>query len=163
MRYLFLVVVLAASLVAGLWFRGAEDHSVSPPAVIVLSLCVLMADLLGPPKSRKGRMGAALLSGVLFAAGWYLGGRELNAALDHGARNSETVRVALEDYRERTGEYPESLDELTGFDLPGRRLLRGTVLQYARTDSGYVLWYRDGANHFSATQDHEMGLERRYE
>jgi hypothetical protein len=163
MRYFLLSLVLAASLVAGFWFRGGEDHSVSPVAVIVLSVCVLGADLLGSPKSRPARMGAAVVAGLLFAVGWYFGGRELDVAIDECAHRSEEVRIALARHHDRTGDYPESLDELAGFDLPGDRLLRGSPLQYMRTDEGYVLWYRDGRLHFSASQDHEMSLERRYE
>lgn len=163
MRTLLLAVVLAASVLSGFWFRGAEDHSMSLATVIVLSGCVLGADLLGPPKSRNGRIGAALLAGILFATGWYVSGRDLDAALDDCGRNADTVRVALEDYRERTGSYPESLAQLGRETLPGARLLRGTVLQYSRSRDGYVLWYQDGANRFSATHDRKMGLERRYE
>lgn len=163
MRYLLLSLVLAASLVAGFWFRGDEDHAVSPPAVIVLSVCVLGADLLGSPKSRPARMGAALVAGMLFAVGWYFGGRELDAAIDDCAHRAEEVRIALAAYEDRTGSYPESLDELTGIKLPGQRLLRSSPLRYMRTNEGYVLYYRDGRLEFSATDDHELTLERRYE
>ena len=163
MRYLLLTLVLAACLVGGFWLGGAEDPSVTPATVIVLSISVLAADLLGPPKSRNGRMAAALVAGALFAAGWHLGGRELDTALDDCARNGETVRVALDEHRESVGEYPDSLAELEGVEIPGSRLLRGDLLQYSRTAGGYVLWYRDGADHFAATQDHQMALERRYE
>ena len=131
--------------------------------MIVLAILVLGADLLGPPKSRNGRMGAALAAGILFAGGWYLGGRNLDAALNHCAGKAEEVRAALEDHRETEGEFPESLSELQGFEVPGKRLLRGTMLQYSRTRDGYVLWYRDGEIQFAATQDHKMALERRYE
>lgn len=163
MRYLLLSLVLAVSLVAGFWFRGDDDHSVSPPAVIVLSVCVLGADLLGSPKSRPARMGAAAVAGLLFAVGWYFGGRELDAAIDDCAHRAEEVRIALAEYQERTGGFPESLDELPRIELPGKRLLRRSPLQYMRTNEGYVLWYRDGRLHFSATDDHELTLERRYE
>ena len=163
MRYLFLGLVLTASLAAGFWFRGDEGHSVSAPAVIVLSVCVLGADLLGSPKSRTARMGTAVLAGALFAVGWYLGGLELDRAIDEVAHQVESVRGALAEHRERTGSVPETLDELTGFELPGRRLLRPSPLRYLRTEDGYVLWYRDGRLEFSATHDHGLALERRYE
>lgn len=163
MRYFLLTLVLAVSLVAGFWFRGDEDHTVSPPAVIVLSVCVLGADLLGSPKSRSARMGAAVVAGVLFAVGWYFGGRELDAAIDDCAHRAGEVRIALTEYQERTGGFPQSLDELPGIELPGKRLLRPSPLRYMRTDEGYVLWYRDGRLEFSATEDHEFSLERRYE
>jgi hypothetical protein len=163
MRVLLLVVALAASLLAGFYFRGDVDHTVSLPTVIVLSVCVLAADLLGPPKSRSARMGAALLAGVLFAVGWYLGGRELDAAIDDCARRAESVRTALAEHRQRTGSFPASPAELVGIEWPGKRLLRASPLQYMRTDDGYLLWYRDGRLTFMSTQEHELSVERRYE
>ena len=163
MRVLLLVVVLAASLVGGFFFRGDVDHSVSVPAVIVLSVCVLAADLLGSPKSRTARMGAAVLAGVLFAVGWYLGGRELEAATNDCAQRAEAVRTALAEHRQRTGSFPASPDELVGLEWPGERLLRESPLQYMRTEDGYVLWYRDGRLTFTATEEHELSVERQYE
>ncbi len=163
MRYVLLALVLVFSGIAGIWFRGADDHSVGLATVIVLSLLVLGADLLGPPKSRNGRIGSALLAGFLFAGGWYLGGKNLDAALDDCAGKAEQVRAALENHRETAGEYPASLTELQGFEIPGKRLLRGTVLKYSKTSDGYVLWYQDGPIHFAATQDHKMAVEQRYE
>ena len=163
MRQVLLVLVLAAALVSGFFFRGDADHTVSAPTVIVLSACVLAADLLGSPKSRTARMAAALIAGVLFAAGWYLGGRELDAAIDDCAHRSEEVRVALAEHQQRTGSFPESPDELVGFEWPGKRLLRGSPLQYLRTDDGYTIWYQDGQLYFTATHEHELAVERRYE
>jgi len=163
MRQVFLVLVLVAALLGGFYFRGDADHHVSAPTVIVLSVCVLAADLLGSPKSRTVRMAAALIAGALFAAGWYFGGRELDAAIDDCAHRSEEVRAALAEHQQRTGSFPESPDELVGFEWPGDRVLRGSPLQYLRTDDGYAIWYRDGQLHFTATHEHELSVERRYE
>jgi hypothetical protein len=163
MRQVLLVLVLAVSVVGGFYFRGDTDHTVSAPAVIVLSVCVLAADLLGSPKSRPARMATAFIAGVLFAAGWYLGGRELDAAIDDCAHRSEEARAALAEHQTRTGSFPASPDELVGFEWPGDRLLRGSPLQYLRTEHGYAIWYQDGQLHFTATHEHELSVERRYE
>ena len=162
MRYLLFVLVLAVSLVGGFYFRGDVDHSMSMATIIVLSACVLAADLLGPPKSRSGRIAAAVVAGLLFAVGWYLGGRELEAAVDDCAQRTEEVRAALAEHRQRTGSYPESRDELEGLAWPGERLLRGSPLRYMRTEDGYLLWYQDGTLRFSATHEHELSVERQY-
>jgi hypothetical protein len=162
MRNLALALVLSVATVAGFWFRGADQRAVSVATVLVLSACVLAADLLGPPKSRNGRMAAALLAGALFAVGWHLGGRDLEAALADAAKNAEVVREALEEHRRTTGAYPESLRDLDGVEIPGKQLLRGTVMRYTRTRDGYVLWYDDAGRRFSATHEHEMSLERSY-
>jgi hypothetical protein len=163
MRYLLLALVLAASLAGGFYFRGDVDQSMSVSMVIVLSVCVLAADLLGSPKSRTARMGAAVLAGVLFAVGWYLGGRELEAATSDCAQRAGAVRTALAEHRQRTGSFPASPDELIGLEWPGERLLRASPLQYMRTEDGYVLWYRDGRLTFTATEEHELSVERQYE
>lgn len=163
MRLVLLLLVLAGALVGGFYFRGGTDEAVSPGTVIVLSVCVLAADLLGSPKSRAARMSTAFIAGALFAVGWYLGGRELDAAIDDCAQSAEEVRAALAAHRDRTGSFPASPDEIVDFEWPGDRLLRGSPLQYLRTDDGYAIWYRDGQLHFTATHEHELSVERRYE
>jgi hypothetical protein len=161
MRPVLLVLVLAVSLAAGFYFRGAADQSVSAGTVVVLSICVLAADLLGSPRSRPARMAAAFVAGLLFAGGWYLGGRELDAAIDDCAHRSEEVRAALAEHKAHTGSFPASRNELVGLEWPGKRLLRGSPLQYDRTNDGYTIWYRDGQLFFTATHEHELAAERR--
>jgi hypothetical protein len=95
----------------------------------------------------------------LFATGWYLGGRELERATADCSQRIEEVRQALDDHRSATGRYPESLEELDAFELPGRRFLRGSLLRYSRTEDGYLLWFRDGRFRFTATHERELFLE----
>jgi hypothetical protein len=159
MRIVLLVLVWMVSFAAGFWFRGGLAQAMTLWAVAALAVCVLLSDLLGSPESRTKRMAAAGLAGVLFATGWYFGGRELETATAECAQRVEEVRDALEDHRRVVGQFPESLDELEGIDLPGRRVLRGSLLQYARTSDGYLLWFRDGRFRFTATHERELFLE----
>ena len=159
MRIALLIVVLCLSLTAGFFFRGSEAQTVSVWAVMVLALCVVLADLFGSPKSRSSRIGSAILAGVLFAVGWYLGGRELENASADCAQRIGDVRSALEDYQDDAGSYPDTLDQLEGIELPGRLLLRRDLLEYTRTSDGYLLSYRDGRFVFTATEDREPFLE----
>jgi len=159
MRIALLTVVLAVSLTAGFFFRGSPTQTVSVWTVVVLALCVVLADVLGSPERRSSRIGSAVLAGVLFAIGWYLGGRELENASAECAHRIGDVRVALESFREDAGVYPETLDQLEGIELPGRLLLRPDLLEYARTSDGYLLSYRDGRFVFTATEDREPFLE----
>jgi len=159
MRIALLIVVLCLSLTAGFFFRGSEAQTVSVWAVMVLALCVVLADLFGSPKSRSSRIGSAVLAGVLFAVGWYMGGRELEAASADCAQRIGDVRSALEDYQDDAGSYPDTLDQLEGIELPGRLLLRRDLLEYTRTSDGYLLSYRDGRFVFTATEDREPFLE----
>ena len=159
MRIVLLAAVLAVSLVAGFFFSGSETQTVSVWTVMVLALCVVLADLFGSPKSRSSRIGSAILAGVLFAVGWYLGGRELENASADCAQRIGDVRSALEDYQDDAGSYPDTLDQLEGIELPGRLLLRRDLLEYTRTSDGYLLSYRDGRFVFTATEDREPFLE----
>jgi len=161
MRQVYLILVLALSLIAGFWFRGGETQTVTFWAVAALAICVLLADLLGSPKSRNARIGAAVMAGVLFATGWYFGGRELEAATADCSTRVNEVRDALEMYRERAGQYPDTLDDLEDIELPGRRVLRGSLLDYTRTSDGYLLWFMDGRFRFTATHERELFLEGR--
>jgi hypothetical protein len=160
MRIALLIIVLSLSLTAGFFFRGSETQSVSVWTVAVLALCVVLADLLGSPTSRNSRIGSAVLAGVLFAGGWYLGGRELEAASADCARRVGEVRSALETFRDDTGNYPDTLNQLEGIELPGRLLLRRDLLEYSRTSDGYLLSYRDGRFVFTATEDREPFIEK---
>ena len=159
MRIALPIFVLCLSLTAGFFFRGSEAQTISVWAVMVLALCVVLADLLGSPKSRSSRIGSAILAGVLFAVGWYLGGRELENASADCAQRIGDVRSALEDYQDDAGFYPDTLDQLEGIELPGRLLLRRDLLKYTRTSDGYLLSYRDGRFVFTATEDREPFLE----
>jgi hypothetical protein len=42
---------------------------------------------------------------------------------------------------------------LAGFEVPGQRILRSGLMQYTRTDNGYLLWYQDSQVRASATND----------
>lgn len=159
MRIALLIFVLCLSLTAGFFFRGSVAQTISVWTVMALALCVVLADLLGSPKSRSSRIGSAILAGVLFAVGWYLGGRELENASADCAQRIGDVRLALEDYQDDAGFYPDTLDQLEGIELPGRLLLRRDLLEYTRTSDGYLLSYRDGRFVFTATEDREPFLE----
>ncbi len=159
MRITLLIFVLCVSLTAGFFFRGSEAQTVSVWAVVALALCVVLADLLGSPKSRNSRIVSAIFAGVLFAVGWHLGGRELENASADCARRIGEVRLALETYRDDAGTYPDALNQIEGIELPGRLLLRRDLLEYTRTSDGYLLSYRDGRFIFTATEDREPFLE----
>jgi len=152
-RSIALAVVMLASLVAGFWFGGSLERAPSVAAVVAVAACVLLGDVLGPTKSWQARVMTAALAGVVFAAGWHLGGREIDAAFSECASRGEEVRRALEIHRRQYGGYPDSLMGLVGFEIPGQRILRPGLMQYTRTDDGYLLWYQDSQVRASATTD----------
>lgn len=156
MRTTLLLLVLLLAGVAGFWFGGDTEATVPLLAVVALAVCVLLADLLGPPDSRRSRIGWALAAAGLFAVGWYLAALELQSAYDEAAARGDAVRQELELHRRMHGEYPADLDQLRGIEVPGDRLLRSRVLGYTRTDAGYVLTLTDG--HLRATATEETGF-----
>ncbi len=151
---LLLLVMLAAPL-TGLWFGGAPAPGVSTWTVAAAAACVLLADLLGPPKNAGGRIGSAALAAVLFAVGYSVGLREQEQAVTEVSTRAEEVRRALEVYHDTWSEYP---DELADLDLavPGKRILRGGLLEYERTFTGYRMTFEDGFGRYEA--DHRHGF-----
>jgi hypothetical protein len=124
--------------------------------MVFAAVCVILADLLGAPDSRGSRIATAVAAGLLFAAGWYLAGREIDGAFAECSRRGEDVRRGLAAQYLDNGGYPGRLDELRHVQIPGQRLLRPGLLEYHRTEGGYVLSYRDTFVEITAT--HERGF-----
>jgi hypothetical protein len=155
-----LVLIVILSLAAGFWFGGEADRGISTAAIAALAVCVLLGDLLGSRARRWARLASAVTAALIFGAGWILGSVELERAFTTCVTHGEEVRTALEEHRERDGEYPVSLDELTRFAIPGGRLLRPGLMLYERTTDGYALSFADATVRMTAT--HERGFfERR--
>jgi hypothetical protein len=153
LRNAALAVVLLTSGVAGFWFGGALERGVSLIAVGAAAVLVLVADLLGSPESRPARIAAAVAAGLVFAGGWYAAGREIGRAYGDCAARAESVRFELERFHRAHGRYPDALEDIGGIHIPGRRILRSGLLEYHRTDGGYILSFGDGFVTNTATRD----------
>ena len=132
-------LVMLLALLAGFWFGGELSRTPSVLTVVAVAGSVLLGDLVGTSERWQGRVASAALAALCFSGGWYLAGREIDRAYAECARRGEEVRQVLRSYHDLHGAYPDSLSELHGIDLPGDRLLRGSLLEYSRTGSGYVL------------------------
>jgi len=152
-RQVALAVVLGVSLTSGFWFGGTLERGVSVATMVIAAVCVILGDLLGAPDSRGSRIATAVAAGLLFAAGWYLAGLEIDGAFTECSQQGEDVRRELEVHHRDNGGYPEQLDELRHVRIPGQRMLRPGLLEYHRTGEGYVLSYRDTFVEITATQD----------
>jgi hypothetical protein len=148
-----LVVVATLSFVAGFWFGGETGRGISMWAIAALAACVLLGDLLGSGTRRWARLSWALIAAVIFGAGWMLGLVELDRAFAACVERGEELRTALEEHREREGRYPEYLDELAPFAVPGNRLLRPGLMQYESSSETYTLRFADATVYMTATQD----------
>jgi hypothetical protein len=98
----------------------------------------------------RGAVATAAVLGV-FMASWAAGSRSSQLAYNECIDRGEEVRRALAEFRSRTGGYPPSLDELR-HQLPCRRVLRGSVLGYKVTESGYDLRFGDRLISHSANE-----------
>jgi len=154
-RGLLLLLVMLAAPLTGLFFGGAPTQGVSTWTVAAAAACVLLADLLGPPRSAGGRIGTAVLAGVLFAVGYSVGLREQERAVTEVSNRAEELRRALEVYHDTWSEYPDELSDLD-VAVPGKRILRGDLLDYERTLTGYRMTFEDGFGRYEA--DHRHGF-----
>ena len=98
-------------------------------------------------------MFSALVMAGFFVIGWYGGIAELGRAFARCVERGESVREALDEYRGSTGEFPRDLDQLTDVAIPGRRVLRPDLMEYARVNGGYRLTFSDAAVTMSATHE----------
>ena len=64
--------------------------------------------------------------------------KAFNECVLHG----DDVRVLLESYKVRNGHYPTELQEI-GATLPCKLFLRGNLLKYSKTASGYEMSFSD--------------------
>jgi hypothetical protein len=82
---------------------------------------------------------------------FFAGANSFDRAYSECVKRCEEVRVQLTEYRQNNNRYPDRLSELEGFKLCGR-ISRPTMLDYARTDGGYVLSFRDWLVEHRATE-----------
>jgi len=74
-------------------------------------------------------------------AGGYIGNRCASSALSECAKSSEHLRAALAAYRERTGQFPLTLEQLGS--IPCKRCLRGTIVSYKSDGKSYDISFGD--------------------
>jgi len=100
-----------------------------------------------------------LVSFVLYAIAFLLGGQSFGHAYNECVEKGEVVRTQLATYRSREGHFPDRLNQLDEFDLGGR-ILRATVLEYERTEMGYTLSFRDWLVEHRATESEPFAAHK---
>jgi hypothetical protein len=101
-------------------------------------------------KNWKYRSTYALICIVLYATAFYLGNVSFYRAYNACLEDAEQIRIALSDYKDKTGKYPDVLNDLNR-TLPCSRCLRGTIFKYESTTSNYRIWFTDWLVEYSAT------------
>ena len=134
-------VALLIAAGAGFWLGGDLRPLPGPADLAVALLVTLVAGSL-VASGLAARAGAGLLALLVFAGAWLGGAHEARVAFNGCVARCEEVRERLEGHRSTAGTYPDDLSELGG-NLPGDRMLRGSLLHYARQGTGYVLEFSD--------------------
>ncbi|MRR36287.1 hypothetical protein EG829_16745 [bacterium] len=144
-------LILIFSALTAFWIGEGGTLFFEPlPGAAVLAGAVLAAAVFPGSRPKKALVAAACL---VVGASVYIGGlHSYNCAFRECLKKAETVRVMINEYHEAEGKYPENLKQLRG-RLPGRRILRPTIITYQRTQEGYDLKYNDWLVEMKATQE----------
>lgn len=166
MIYLIYIVLLAAAGAAGIWL-GEDlirtplhtDSEIRSPATLITLGVIALWGVLGATPAHWAVRFLMILSLIGAAVGGWFGGRhEATLAFNDCVERGEEVRIALREYRKEQGRYPESLEALGMEDLPGKRWLRGDLLQYIGSERRYRLMFRDQlVTHMASESNAFMG------
>jgi len=137
----YLVLILSALL---FFWLGEGFYNFLNPLVILLVLvgAVTIAALM-PVKNRKLRTLLFLVILSLLFLVNYLGNLSARYAYNDCVNHGEEVRSELAKYHELTKRYPDSLDQLKGFRVPGKRILRPGMLRYESNGEHYGMSFSD--------------------
>ena len=153
-------LVIAVTGVA-IWFGEDSSSAVPTTGVFVLMLGGgLLGYLIGPHPSLLGHFCIVSIIVLGIAGGWYTGRTIVSRAFNDCVARGETVRVSLEQFRTKHGEFPKDLDRLARRDLPGQRWLRGSILAYRRTPGGYELSFSDWLVTHRATETDAFSAQK---
>jgi hypothetical protein len=119
------------------------------PVSITLVGCLIITVIFPGSLLKKVIVGVSSL--VIIVSAYFAGAYSFNHAFNDCVRKGEIVRVQLAEYYTKNKHYPESLKQLGG-SLPGKRIIRPTILDYKRTQDGYDLSFQDWLFVFKATQ-----------
>jgi hypothetical protein len=152
MRIAVILTVALATFLMMMWLaedslavlalvRGHASGWVVVTAIAVAIAYVFMVALLFRRYRWRIRLvGAVILFGAVLG-GLTAGDRSQTRAYNECVANASILQARIERFRQRSGHYPASIDEVG--DLPCRRILRGTIVTYERTHSGYQVGFRD--------------------
>lgn len=120
--------------------------------VIAISTFVGPAMAFAVAKRYLVRVIFSVLSIIIFIGFFGIGERSFYLAYNSCIEKGEQVRVALNKYQKSNLEYPDNLN-LLEIDIPCSRILSGTLMQYEKTESGYILSFSDWLVIHRANQD----------
>lgn len=125
------------------WVLGSEKSMYVSFALATVSVAVFVAFT-----TRRvwpavwARRGAAVATALSLASGVWLGGTASSRAFNECVREADRIRDEIVAFKSAHGRYPGELTELSG-GVPCQRPLRGSLLSYATTASGFTLQFND--------------------
>lgn len=137
-------------LLVAFWFgESGRGLFLIYPYLLSAMVCILISYLAS--NKWKYRIPICIIFIVLYSTAFYTGilsfTRSFNVCID----DAKGIREALSDYKAKNGSFPETLHELN-IELPCSRVLRGSILQYERTETGYRIWFNDWLVEHSGTE-----------
>ena len=149
--------VLLLAVLSGAWL--GSDLDLIDAGDVIGALVVVVLALLVPERRIGVRALLPILAFAAFAGAWGFGQYDGRRAYDECMANGDDVRVLVLDYMQKTGGYPASLRNLDE-RVPCRRVLRGTILHYTRTPTGFDLYFGDWLGSCHATERHPFGCRK---
>lgn len=147
-----ITISLAGALaVIGFW---VGEGGLAPGAALRVAAAGVIGGL-AVALTAPGRPWLKAFSGItslaFYAVSVFAGASSFERAYSECVKSGEEIRVQLREYRQENNRYPDRLSELAGLKLCGR-ISRPTILEYARTNGGYVLSFRDWLVEHTATE-----------
>ncbi len=148
-------LISVIALACGFWFGGESVSMVSVTGLsVLLVLGIISSIVLRANFLRRAGMVLATIS--LFGIGWYLGRIETARAFNQCVEKGGLVRLSLSSYFQTRGSFPDLLSQLELSEIPGNRLLRPSLLSYAKVGTGYQLSFSDGFITHSSSESEDF-------
>jgi hypothetical protein len=148
---------LLLTVLSGTWL-GSDLGFIDAWDIGGALLAVVLASLV-PAQRIAVRVVLPIVALGVFVGAWRFGQYDGGRAYNECMANGDSVRALVLDYKQKTGGYPASLRDLDE-RMPCRRLLRGTILRYTRTQSGFDLHFGDWLGSCHATEQHQLSCRK---
>lgn len=150
-------MIVGAGLAIGVGvYLGEEVRTLWPPAFLGAMVAFVCLGVLLTPAPFPSRLVGGVMLLLPLVSGFVAGRYEGTTAFQESVDRAPAVQEALGAYQSSHGSFPERLEALRDIELPGRRLIRGRILNYQKTDTGYRLMVERWALLFVGDESHPL-------
>lgn len=93
---------------------------------------------------------------ILAIAFFVIKEKDDQAAFNACVDNSESLRVAIIDYKTKNQDFPNSLEQIDQNLICGKRLLRPPLIRYEKLDGDFILSFSDAFVTFKGSAEEPM-------